>query len=156
MAVYQDVLVVPVPQSELPDNKAEREAIKRAEAKEDQRMLVSLEDRLCDPSADTQSPNPKFESTPHRILVRAHEILSRVEATRNLALNTEDSTNSPPKFLPISILSIRECQALVRASVSFHRLSRCSGVDGNSVESEGRESGGTCIGNNEGTTSSMV
>ena len=118
MAVYQDVLVVPVPQSEIP-SKAELEAIRRAEAEEDQRILASLEDRFHDPSADIQSQNPKIQSTPHYILVRAHEIVSRVEATRNLALNTEESTNNTPNFLPISILSIRECQALVRVSVSF-------------------------------------
>jgi hypothetical protein len=116
MAVYKDVLVVPVPQSELP-NEAELEAIRRAEEKEDQHILSSLEDRLFDPSADIQSQTPKFQSTLHRILVRAHDILSRVEATRNLTLNTE-STNKT-NFLPVSILSIRECQALVRASVSF-------------------------------------
>ncbi|KAF8816887.1 hypothetical protein BYT27DRAFT_6951503 [Phlegmacium glaucopus] len=116
MAIYQDVLVVPVPQSELP-NKAELEAIQQAEAEEDQRVLVSLEDRLCDPSADTRSQNPESKSTPHRILVRAHEIVSRVEATRNLALSTEEFANTTPNFLPISILSIRECQALVRASL---------------------------------------
>jgi hypothetical protein len=117
MAVYQDVLVVPILQSELPD-KTELEAIRRAEVKEDQRILVSLEDRLYDPSADIQSENLKIHSTPRRILVRAHEIVSRVETTRSLALNSED-TNNIPNFLPISILSIRECQALVRASVSF-------------------------------------
>ena len=120
MEVYKDVLVVPVPQSEQP-NKAELEAIRCAEAKEDQRILSSLEDRLCDPSADIQSQTPKFQSNLLRILIRAHDIVSRVEATRNLALNTE-STNKAPNFLPISILSIRECQALVRASVSFINL----------------------------------
>ena len=117
MAAYQDVLVVPVPQSELP-NKTELEAIQRAEAREDHRILLSLEDRLCDPSADIQSQTPKFQSSLHRILVRALEIVSRVEATRKLALSSE-STNETPNLLPISILSIRECQALVRASVSF-------------------------------------
>ena len=115
-AVYQDVLVVPVPE---PPNKAELEAIQRAEAEEDQTILVSLEDRLCDPSANTQSQFSKIQSPFHRILVRAHEIVSRVEAARNLALNTEKSTNNTPNFLPISVLSIRECQALVRACVSF-------------------------------------
>lgn len=117
MAVYKDVLVVPVPQSEQP-NKAELEAIRDAEAKEDQRILSSLEDRLFDPSGDIESQTPNFQSALHRILVRALDIVSRVEATRNLALNTE-STNNTNNFLPISILSIRECQALVRASVSF-------------------------------------
>lgn len=120
MAVYQDVLVVPVPQSELPD-KAELKAIRRAEAEEDQRILVSLEDRLFDPSADIHSQKPQHKSSPHRILIRAHEIVSRVEATRSLALNTEES-DSTPNFLPISVLSIRECQALVRVSVSFSTL----------------------------------
>jgi hypothetical protein len=119
MAVYEDVLVVPVPQSELP-NKAELEAIQRAEAEEDQTILVSLQDRLCDPSANIQSQTLKIQSPLHRILVRAHEIVSRVEAARrNLALSTEKSTNNTPNFLPISVLSIRECQALVRACVSF-------------------------------------
>lgn len=62
MAVYQDVLVVPVPQSELP-NKAELEAIRRKEAEEeDQNILSSLEDRLCDPSVDIQSQTPTFQS----------------------------------------------------------------------------------------------
>ena len=118
MAVYQDVLVVPVPQSERP-NEEELEATRLAEAKEEQRMLASLENRLCDPSADIQSQTPKVQSVHHRILLRAHEILSRIEATRNLALNTEESTNKTHNFLPISILSIRECHALVRACVSF-------------------------------------
>lgn len=117
MAVYQDVLVVPVPQSEKP-NEAELEAIRIAEAEEDQRILSSLEDRLCDPSADIQSQTPKLHSALHRILVRALDIVSRVEATRNLALNPE-STNKAPNYLPIGILSIRECEVLVRVSVSF-------------------------------------
>ena len=73
MAVYQDVLVVPVPQSARPD-KMELEAIQRAEVEEDQRVVASLEVRLCDPSVDIQSQHPKL---------------------------------------------ISECQALVRASVSF-------------------------------------
>ena len=125
MAVYKDVLVVPVPHSEQP-NKAELEAIRDAEAKDDQRILSSLEDRLFDPSGDIESQTPNFQSALHRILVRALDIVSRVEATRNLALNTE-STNNTNNFLPISILSIRECQALVRASVSFLmlKLVRC-------------------------------
>lgn len=118
MAVYEDVLVVPVPQSELP-NKAELEAIQLAEAEEDQTILVSLKDRLCDPSANIQSQTSKIQSPLHRILVRAHEIVSRVEAARNLALSTENSTNNTSNFLPISVLSIRECRALVRACVSF-------------------------------------
>ena len=119
MEAYQDVLVVPVPQSQLP-NKAELEAIQRAEAEEDQRILVSLKDRLYDPSADIQSrPTPTPQSNLHRILLRAHEILSRVEGARKLALNTDSTNNNTRNFLPISILSIRECQALVRACVSF-------------------------------------
>ena len=40
MEAYQDVLVVPVPQSQLP-NEAELEVIQRAEVEEDQRILVS-------------------------------------------------------------------------------------------------------------------
>ena len=117
MAIYKDVLVVPVPQSEQP-NKAELDAIRDAEAKEDQSILSSLEDRLYDPSGDIKSETPKFQSALHRILVRALEIVSRVEATRNLVVNAE-STKETSNFLPISILSKRECQALVRASVSF-------------------------------------
>ena len=118
MSVYQDVLAVPIPQPELPD-KRKLEAIQRAEVEEDQRILISLENRLCDPSADNQSQNPGIQPSCHRMLVRIHEIVSRIEATRNLALNTEESTSRTPNFLPISIVSIRECQALVRASVSF-------------------------------------
>lgn len=121
MGVYQDVLEVPIPQSELP-TEAELEAIKCAEDKQDQAIISSLEARLYDPSADIQSQMPEFQSTLHRILVRALDILSRVEATRKLVLNTE-STDETPNFLPISILSIRECEALVRASVSFYHLS---------------------------------
>ena len=152
MAAYQDVLVVPVPQSEQP-NKAELEAIRRAEAKEDQRILSSLEDRLCDPS-DIQSHSPKFQSALHRILLKAHDIVSRVESTRNRVLNTE-STDKTPNFLPISILSIRECQALVRTSVSliiFLILYFFQALTNDLVESEGRASCRTCIGNNEGMT----
>lgn len=152
MAVYQDVLVVPVPQSEQP-NKAELEAIREAEAKEDQRILSSLEDRLYDPSADIKSQTPKFQSALHRILVRALDVVSRVEAARKLALNTE-STNETPNFLPISVLSIRECQALVRASVSLLSYVIFSRVLMNDlVESGERASCRTCIGNNEGMTS---
>ena len=119
MAVYQDVLVIPVPQSEQPNNETELEAIRDAEAKEDERILSALEERLHEPSADIKSPTPNFfQSSLHRILVRAFDLMSHVESARNLSLNTE-STNNTPNFLPISTLSIRECQALVRASVSF-------------------------------------
>lgn len=120
MAVYQDILVVPVPQSEQP-NKAELEAIRDAEAKEDERILSVLEERLHDPSADIKSPSSSFQSSLHRILVTAFDLMSRVEAARNLPINTE-STNETPNFLPISTLTIRECQALFRASVRFYLL----------------------------------
>jgi hypothetical protein len=70
------------------------EEIRRAEVKVDQ-IFVFLEDQFYDPSADIQSENLKIYSTPHHILVRAHEIVSRVETTRSLALNSEDTNNIP-------------------------------------------------------------
>jgi hypothetical protein len=154
MAAYQDVLVVPVPpKPELP-NKAELETIRRAEAKEDKRVLASLEDRLFNTSTDTHSQNLNTPSL-HRILIRAHEIMSRIEATRNLAVDSDKSTKKTLNYLPITVISIRECNAIVRISVSFFIFSYViftRVLMNDLARSEGRANCRTCIGNNEGMT----
>ncbi|KAF8154238.1 hypothetical protein B0H34DRAFT_773588 [Crassisporium funariophilum] len=113
-SMYQDVLAIPIPESE-PTNQAEIEALKQAEAEEDLDILQILEERLCNPTIEMDSGGLKLDSAARRILVRAHEVVSRVEATRNVV--NPDASLNPQNFLPISVLTIRECQALVRVSM---------------------------------------
>jgi len=56
-----------------------------------------------------------------RILVRAHEIVSQVEAARKALALEEDGEAS----IPVPVLTARECQALIRTSVSLVFIFNC-------------------------------
>jgi len=104
-SIYEDVLAVPVPQSAEPDMRAAQRAIMKAQADEDLKVIEALEERLLD---DTQTPGSPYR----RILNRAHEIVTRAEAARTAVNPDADS-----RRLPMGVLSVRECEALIRASV---------------------------------------
>jgi len=105
LALYEDVLSVPVPQSIVSED--EREAIERAQTEEDRKVLKELDKRL---------PNYTHEDEPHyrRILIRAYEVLSRAENARQ-AVQIDSGSSSKP--LPLGVLSHVECEALIRAAV---------------------------------------
>ena len=69
-------------------NNAIKQSLKPFELQKPKRFNISfnLKDQLCDLPADIQSQIPDLR----RILVRAHVIVSRIEPTRNLALNRVD------------------------------------------------------------------
>ncbi|KAJ3501788.1 hypothetical protein NLJ89_g9181 [Agrocybe chaxingu] len=107
LALYEDVLATPMPSSQESENQAALEAVREAEEKEDQRIIQAAETRLLDPFDRGQHVPVAYR----RILSRVHEILSRKEAIQNM-LNPQASS-----AVPLGVLSIRECEALVRISV---------------------------------------
>ncbi|CAA7262078.1 unnamed protein product [Cyclocybe aegerita] len=106
LALYEDVLSTPMSPSQESADQTALEAVRRAEEEEDQRIIEAAETRLLDPFDKGQREPVVYR----RILSRVHEILSRKEAIQNL-LKASSST------VPLGVLSIRECEALVRTSV---------------------------------------
>jgi hypothetical protein len=113
LTLYEDVMSVPIPKNVQDNKQAALEAIRRAEAQEDIAIIDSMQRRLLDgASAEPSQAEDSGQPVYRRILVRAHEIFSRIDATRN-AINP-GTTNR----FPLSVLSIREFEALMRQSVS--------------------------------------
>ncbi|KAF8970692.1 hypothetical protein BDZ97DRAFT_1790526 [Flammula alnicola] len=112
LAMYQDVMAVPIPHTTQDNKQAALQAIQRAEEKEDRRILDLLQQRLVDdiPLKEGCESHQK-EPTHRRILAEAHEIFFHVEAARK-KVNPESS-----KHVPLGLLSIREFEALVRESL---------------------------------------
>ncbi|KAF9484173.1 hypothetical protein BDN70DRAFT_798221 [Pholiota conissans] len=111
LKLYEDVMSVPLPENVQENRQAALEAIRRAEEQEDVAIIDSMQRRLLDgisESSQVDSRTPVYR----RILVRAHEIFTQIEATRN-AINP-GTTNR----FPLSVLSIREFQALMRQSLN--------------------------------------
>ena len=104
LALYEDVLSVPVPQPTVSEDK--RGAIENTQLEEDRKILKELDKRLL---------NHVHEDEPHyrRILIRAFEVVSRAENARQAV--QVDSESSKP--LPLGVLSHVECEALIRAAV---------------------------------------
>jgi len=111
------VLAVPVPEATESDDKiaaeAVRNAVAKAEAEEDRRLLVEIQNRIC---AEELEPDAEAEKVPlhRRILARAHEIISRAKAAR---VQADPDGASRPFAVPIGVLTVREYEALVRTSV---------------------------------------
>ena len=106
---------MPTPEATSLDTKAAFEAIREAEIEQDRRILEGVEKRL--PGSVTAEPG-SVENQPsyRRILARAHEVVSRAEVAR---LRVEPKATIGTTPVPMTVLSIREFEALVRTSVRF-------------------------------------
>lgn len=112
LALYEDVMAVPIPETMQENKAASLEAVRQAQDQEDLKVIDSLQLRLLDeaPAESSQRANAN-ETVYRRILVRAHEIFTRIEAT------TKAVNPATKNSLPLSVLSIREFEALMRQSV---------------------------------------
>lgn len=105
-------MAVPIPETMQENKAASLEAVRQAQDQEDLKVIDSLQLRLLDeaPAESSQRANAN-ETVYRRILVRAHEIFTRIEAT------TKAVNPATKNSLPLSVLSIREFEALMRQSV---------------------------------------
>jgi len=108
-------LTVSTPEPTSLDTKAAFDAVRRAEIEEHRRILEEVEERLGGGASDTVQPG-SVENQPgyRRVLARAHEIVSRAEAAR-LRVDPNATMGTDP--VPMTVLSIREFEALIRTSV---------------------------------------
>lgn len=117
MGFYEDVLAAPESEESVNDQasgEAEEKAIAELRAQEDLAIIGELENRLCaTEEGEVGSNQLPYEPTYSRVLHRAGEIISRAEAARKRA-NPEASSQP---LVPIGVLSAREYETLVRASV---------------------------------------
>jgi hypothetical protein len=106
---------VPTPEATSLDTKVAVEAIREAEIKQDRRILEGVEKRLLGGVSATAEPG-SVENQPNyrRILARAHEVVSRAEVAR---LRVDPKATIGTTLVPMTVLSIREFEALVRTSV---------------------------------------
>jgi hypothetical protein len=97
------------------DTKVALDAVRQAEIEEDRRILEEVEERLGGGVSDTVEPG-LVENQPgyRRVLARAHEVVSRAEAAR---LRVDPNATIGTNPVPMTVLSIREFEALVRTSV---------------------------------------
>ena len=108
LTIYEDVLSVSASQTA---EEASPDAIKKPQVEDDLRVIKSLEIRFFD---EVQDQGPTYR----RILERAHKILSRAEDARQAVNVPSDARRQKP--IPLGILSLFECEALVRAAVSIY------------------------------------
>lgn len=115
LTLYQDVMAVPIPENIREDKESSLQAVRQADEREDLKVIDSLQRRLLE-EAPAESSQHKNSNGPvyRRILVRAHEIYNRIDATAK-AVNPA-ATN----LLPLSVLSIREFEALLRQVVRLY------------------------------------
>ena len=106
---------MPTPEPTFLDTKAASEAVRKAEIEEDRKILEVVEMRLVgDISAAVEPGSVKNQPNYRRILARAHEVVSRAEAAR---LRVDPNATIGTNPVPMTVLSIREFEALVRTSV---------------------------------------
>jgi len=144
LGLYEDVLSVPIPEPSV--SKEALEAAARHRDEEDISLVSVLEARLCEGVESTQN-----EKVQRRILVRAHEIVSQVEAARK-ALALEE--NGEPS-IPVPVLTARECQALIRTSVSLLSM-LCFSLSTVPVKRRGFKGCGTVFADHEGEESEVL
>lgn len=109
-AFYQDVLANPFEDEvELQIN---QQALRKAEAAEDSALVQAMYERFNveGTSSSSEAANADSEKPVQVILSRLESIVLRLEATERLV-------GAEKTHFPISILTLRECEALVRVSV---------------------------------------
>ncbi|KAJ2936150.1 hypothetical protein H1R20_g943, partial [Candolleomyces eurysporus] len=108
-AFYQDVLANPFEdEAELQVNE---QALRKAQAAEDSALVQAMYERFNveGTSSSSEAANPDSEKPVQVILSRLESIVARLEATERLV-------GAEKTQFPISILTLRECEALVRVS----------------------------------------
>lgn len=126
MLFYEDLLAI---QPKPAPPQVDLEALGRQQAEQDKLTVQEAEQRLLQTYANV--PVPPLNEIPHvvqgnlqshyNVLVHADGVVRELEAMRGLAMTDSESQAiaGPSKIsVPISVLSIKECEALVRICVS--------------------------------------
>ena len=120
-AFYQDVLAHTTQEEEQPEQLADPETLRLARVEEDKVIVEDLDQRfLVDANAVAleESSGPQ-EDTYRRVLSRVYAVVARVEAVRMHAAEAEAGpSNRQSSSIPMGLLTMRECEALIRVSVS--------------------------------------
>ena len=120
-AFYQDVLAHTTQEEEQPEQLADPETLRLARVEEDKVIVEDLDQRfLVDASAVAleESSGPQ-EDTYRRVLSRVYAVVARVEAVRMHAAEAEAGpSNRQSSSIPMGLLTMRECEALIGVSVS--------------------------------------
>lgn len=136
LGFYQDLLAQPV--AEQPSD-PDAKGLQAAQAEEDQRVVNAVDQRLqLSPSQSTESDEIPLSEThrerlglmnggetqpsPHpyiRVLSRAHIMFSRLDSIQS-SLGVAENASSP--LIPIGLLTMKECEALVRICVGAYLL----------------------------------
>jgi len=120
-AFYQDVLAHMVEEEERPEQLADPETLRLARVEEDKAIVEDLDQRfLVDPDAVAlEESNGPEEDTYRRVLSRVYAVVVRVEAVRMHTAEAEAGpSNRQSSSIPMGLLTMRECEALIRVSVS--------------------------------------
>ena len=120
-AFYQDVLAHTAQEEEPPEQLADPETLRLARFEEDKVIVEDLDQRfLVDANAVAleESSVPQ-EDTYRRVLSRVYAVVARVEAVRMHAAEAEAGpSNRQSSSIPMGLLTMRECEALIGVSVS--------------------------------------
>lgn len=127
MFLYEDLLAIPTKPS---PSQVDLESLEHEKSLQDAITIQGAESRLSQSHPDIL-PQPLGDAHQylvsgdvqphHRVLAQAQAITARLEDMRRLALKSADTEGvaGPSKIsVPISVLSVKECEALVRACVS--------------------------------------
>lgn len=125
--IYEDLLALPPSVQSKP---TEVQSVIRAQAEEDIAVINAVDQRLSLTTVENQTMHASTEANgkgaehgvlapsvhPYRrVLSHAHNIISRIEIVRSSVNPTSDFENAD---VPISVLSLAECESLVRVCVS--------------------------------------
>lgn len=124
--LYEDLLALPKNDKV---SQSHPEALKQTQAEQDLSILNAIDQRLCPiedvtPSKELRQLHSSYHLAEHsvqlyhRVLARAHDIVSRVESVRSSLSDGAVHTD----FVPISVLSIPEYESLVRVCVCIIRF----------------------------------
>ena len=120
-AFYQDVLAHTAEEEERPEQLADPETLRLARVEEDKAIVEDLDQRFlvdADAVALEESSGPE-EDTYRRVLSHVYAVVARVEAVRMHAAEAEAGpSNCQSSSIPMGLLTMRECEALIRVSVS--------------------------------------
>lgn len=124
MLLYEDLLAIP---SKPPPPPVDLAALEQHLAQQDTETILEAERRLLQtypevssrPLEGDQQHLPKEMQTYHNVLVHAQRVVSQLEEMRGLATRGSDLEGHPVAgpsriSVPISVLSVKECESLVR------------------------------------------
>ena len=105
---YQDILANPF--EEASELRVDEKAVRKARNAEDVAIVEALYERFDVDNTASTSTRPYLT-----IISRLESIVTRLEEAQRIS--DPDSPNQETQFFPISILTPRECEALVRVSI---------------------------------------